>query len=91
MNLGSRSTILFLLAAYIAAGMSMSCAARVSYRTYDRGYNDYHVWDDYERGYYNQWVVETHRPNRDFRKLSPDDQKAYWNWRHTNHPDNKKR
>lgn len=91
MKLGQRPTTALLLAAHIAAGISMGCAARVSYRAYDPAYGDYHVWDDRERGYYNQWVVETHRPNRDYRKLNRNDQAAYWKWRHTNHPDNDRR
>jgi hypothetical protein len=49
-----RLPVVFLLAGCIAGGISVGCAARVSYRTYDPGYNDYHVWDDHERGYYNQ-------------------------------------
>jgi hypothetical protein len=61
------------------------CAARVGvgYRVYDPYYRDYHVWDDHERGYYQQWTVETHRdPHRDFRKLKHEQQKEYWSWRH---------
>jgi hypothetical protein len=63
-----------------------SCAARVGvgYRVYDPSYTDYHVWDDHERVYFNQWAVETHRdPHRDFRKIKPEEQKEYWTWRHS--------
>jgi hypothetical protein len=64
------------------------CAARVGYRVYDPYYRDYHVWDDHESAYYQQWAVANHRdPHRDFRKLNHDQQKEYWTWRHS-HSDN---
>jgi hypothetical protein len=39
------------------------CSARVgvAYRAYDPYYRDYHVWDDHEIVYYDQWARETHR------------------------------
>ena len=60
------------------------CAVRVSsgYRVYDPYHRDYHVWDDHETIYYNQWVAENHRDHRDYRKLSKEDQRHYWDWRH---------
>lgn len=70
----------------LAAGLSLSgCAARVGYgyNVYDPYYGDYHVWTDPEPVYYNQWLVETHRPRRDFRRLHPEEQHEYWNWRHS--------
>jgi hypothetical protein len=61
------------------------CAAHVGvgYRVYDPYYGDYHVWDDHEVGYYNTWIVETHRPHREFRKLPREEKHQYWTWRHT--------
>ncbi len=57
------------------------------YRVYDPYYTDYHVWSPAERDYYHSWAVETHHdPNRDFRRLRPEEQKEYWTWRH-NHGD----
>src|ERR1700728_229792 len=55
----------------LAATVLTGCAAHVGvgYRVYDPYYGDYHVWNDAEVGYYNQWTVETHRPHRDYRKL----------------------
>jgi hypothetical protein len=70
-------------------GLSMllaGCTARVGYRAYDPGYSDYHVWGPGEANYYNQWVVEEHRPRRDYRRLNHNDQRQYWQWRHA-HPD----
>jgi len=66
-----------------------ACAARVGvgYRVYDPYYRDYHVWTGPEPGYYHDWIVETHRPERDFRRLRREDQHAYWTWRHDRHPD----
>jgi hypothetical protein len=65
-----------------------SCATRVTagYRAYDPGYRDYHVWGPSESAYYNRWAVETHRRNRDYRRLNRREQREYWNWRH-NHRD----
>jgi hypothetical protein len=61
------------------------CSAHASYRTYDAGYGDYHVWDAGENGYYTRWEVETHRDHRDFRRRKADEQKEYWSWRHNQH------
>ena len=33
--------------------------------------------------YYNQWEHDTHRDHVDFKKRNKDDQKAYWDWRHS--------
>ena len=67
--------------------VTTGCAARlaVGYRVYDPYRADYHVWDDREGIYYNQWIVETHRPHRDLRKLPSDEQSEYWKWRHDHH------
>ena len=55
----------------------------IGYRVYDPNHTDYHPWDDREVGFYNQWVVETHRPaQREYRRLKRDEQREYWNWRH---------
>jgi hypothetical protein len=73
---------LLLLASRSRFPSPVGCAEH-RYRTYDPYYNDYHRWDDHERVYYNQCVVETHRdPHRDYRKLNKDEQKEYWTWRH---------
>jgi hypothetical protein len=62
------------------------CAVRAEYRVYDPYYHDYHVWNDRESASYRQWAVQNHRENVDFRKLNKNDQKQYWDWRHS-HPD----
>ena len=69
----------------LSAGLLAGCGGghvAVGYRAYDPGYSDYHTWDNREGVYYNQWVVETHRPHRDYRRLKRNDQRAYWQWRH---------
>jgi hypothetical protein len=80
--------LLLLAATMLLPLATTGCAEHHHYRrVYDPYYSDYHDWDDHERVYYQQWVVETHRdPHRDFRKLDKDDQKQYWTWRHS-HPD----
>ena len=40
--------------------------------------------------YYNQWVVENHRDAHvDYQHLSKEDQKRYWDWRHSHHDHDK--
>lgn len=64
---------------------AMGCAARVSYRTYDPYYHDYHVWSDVEVPYYNTWIVDTHRPHVEYGHLHERDREEYWRWRHDHH------
>ena len=74
-----------LLIAALTAGLA--CERHHYYRVYDPYYTDYHVWNDSETVYYRQWATENQRdPDRDFRKLPPEEQKEYWTWRH-NHGD----
>jgi hypothetical protein len=57
--------------------------AGCAHRYYDPDHTDDHSWDHQESVYYNQWVVENHvDPHRDYKHLSKDEQKRYWNWRH---------
>ncbi len=56
-----------------------------AHRYYDADHGDYHRWDSSETVYYNQWATENHMdPHRDYRHLSKEDQKRYWDWRHNN-------
>jgi hypothetical protein len=85
----SRSSWLssLLLATAVASSVGAIGCEHHYYRVYDPYYTDYHVWNDEEVRYYNQWAIETHRdPHADFRKLPADQQKEYWTWRH-NHGD----
>jgi hypothetical protein len=79
---------LLLAVATITPVVLTGCAEHRTVRVYDPYYSDYHVWDDHEVVYYRQWVGETHRPYREFRKLPPPEQREYWAWRH-NHPDHR--
>ena len=75
------STLLILAMALTTVGWD--CGHHHDYRIYDPYYTDYHTWNDAEVGYYRQWAAENHRnPDRDFRKLAPEEQKEYWTWRH---------
>ncbi len=69
-------------AALLAPVLITGCASHATVRVYDPYYNDYHVWNSYEVGYYHQWISETHRPYREFRELPPPEQREYWAWRH---------
>jgi hypothetical protein len=79
---GIRSALLTLALASVTLATGCAVHAGVGYRVYDPYYSDYHVWNQPEIGYYNQWTVETHRPNMEYRKLKPADQHEYWKWRH---------
>ncbi len=64
--------------------LGIACGGHHYYRVYDPYYSDYHVWNGDEVVYYHQWAREYHRdPDRDFRKLRPEEQTEYWTWRHT--------
>ena len=69
----------------LSAGMLAGCGpgyVTAGYRSYDPYYSDYHTWNNRENVYYNQWIVETHRQNRDYRRLNRHDRDDYWRWRH---------
>ncbi|MBZ5606510.1 MAG: hypothetical protein LAO79_29835 [Acidobacteriia bacterium] len=66
-------------------GALAGCAGEVGVRAYDPYYRDYHVWGDAEAPYYNNWVIETHRPHVDYRRLNKHDRDEYWRWRHDHH------
>lgn len=73
----------FLAAALACSVLGAGCAHHY-YRVYDPYYSDYHVWNGEEVGYYHTWARENHvDEHRDFRKLPAEQQKAYWNWRHS--------
>jgi len=73
--------------AFVSPVIITGCSARVStgYRVHDGYYNDDHVWDDNEMGFYNRWEGETHRDHRDFRRRPAREQKEYFTWRHGRH------
>jgi hypothetical protein len=88
MSRGHRYVSSILLAVALFSPVVFSgCAVRASYRVYDPGYGDYHVWDGNEVVYYQRWEVETHRDHREFKKRHADEQKEYWTWRHNHHDD----
>lgn len=53
-------------------------------RTYhDKQHNDDHQWNSQEDQAYRIWAKENNRKyNNNFAKVKPDDQQAYWGWRH---------
>lgn len=50
------------------------------YYANDPYYGNYHHWSSHETIYYNQWVTENHI-DRDYKHLSREDQRRYWDWR----------
>jgi hypothetical protein len=52
-------------------------------RTYhDKKNNDDHEWNDREDQAYRAYNTEKHHKTVEFSKLKPNDQQAYWGWRH---------
>jgi hypothetical protein len=76
------------LASLLAGPIAIAgCAEHSEYRVYDPDDGSYHYWSG-EQPYYQQWEVETHRRNRDFRKRNRDEQREYWQWRQNHRDDN---
>jgi hypothetical protein len=71
----------FLGATLILCLAGAGCAARV--RVYDEYHSDYHHWDHNEDVVYRQYWVGRNQPYRDYSKLNKDEQKDYWDWRHS--------
>lgn len=88
MTRGSRSFRTLLLGMALMSSLAgIACERHHYYRVYDPYYTDYHDWNGDEAVYYQRWARETRRDeHRDFRRLSPEEQKEYWTWRH-NHGD----
>ena len=70
-------------AAMIVPLAGSGCAAHVRY--YDEYHNDYHRWDAGEDHAYRVWLRERRYEFREYNRLSRDEQRDYWNWRH-DHP-----
>jgi hypothetical protein len=83
MSRAKRILGLFFLASTLTLPVltTVGCAARVGYY-YDPYYGDYHYWDSGEDVYYRGWLSNNHRAYVPYNKLGPDDQKAYWTYRH---------
>jgi hypothetical protein len=47
---------------------------------------DNHRWDDHENQAWHRFLTENHRQDHEFAKSDNNEQKEYWNWRHS-HPD----
>jgi hypothetical protein len=71
--------------ALISPILMSGCAAHVSsgYRTHDYYANDDHVWGNDETRFYASWETDTHRSHKDYRKRNADEQKDYWQYRHS--------
>jgi hypothetical protein len=73
-----------LLSAALVAPLALTTTTlRADDRVYhDKAHNDDHHWDAHEDRAYRIYVKDNHRKYRDFGKLAPADQEAYWGWRH---------
>jgi hypothetical protein len=77
-----RSFFRSMTTAVLAAALSVPALTGCAHRVYDPYYHDYHAWAG-EESYYSQWEHDTHRDHVDFNKRSADEQKQYWDWRHS--------
>jgi hypothetical protein len=59
-------------------------------RVYDSSRHDYHPWNDAEDRAYRKYLIQNHKPYREFEQNSRKEQARYWTWRHA-HPDRKNR
>ena len=79
-----RWSLAILMAAAISSPALLSgCSGHV--RVYDSYYHDYHPWNHDEVVFYSRWENETHRDHVDYDHRTPEDQHAYWDWRHGQH------
>jgi hypothetical protein len=69
-----------MIAALFTAPLALGACA--GHRAYDPYYGDYHRWNSSEDGFYRQWEGLTGRPHGEFGLRSPDEQHAYFDWRH---------
>jgi len=80
MRVSHRMMDLTLCAAGLASLLAMAgCAARGLYASSG---DEYYGWNAGEDRYYRRWELETHRDHLAFNRRSPDEQRAYWGWRH---------
>ena len=77
----AQMTPLALAAALVAPVLLSGCTVHAGYYD-DPYYHDRHQWSG-EVTYYNQWEHDTHRDHVEFKSRNKDDQKAYWDWRHS--------
>ena len=64
----------------VSTGLVTGCTVHARY--YDPYYHDYHPVSG-EVVYYDHWERDTHREHKDLNKRSKDEQKEYWDWRHS--------
>jgi hypothetical protein len=60
--------------------LTSGCAVHAGY--YDPYYHDRHPVDG-EVVYYQRWETDTHRDHVDLNHRSKEEQKQYWDWRHS--------
>ncbi len=85
MHFRTRQLSLVLTGAVMFTALILGGCSSTTETVYDPGHSDYHKWDNAEAAHYRQWINETHHENVDYKKLPPDDQKSYWDWRHGQH------
>jgi hypothetical protein len=77
MRMHSRVAHVVLMVGLVMGGAFVACG---------HPHHDYDTvsvtWSDREEPYYERWEHDTHRDHVVWDQRSPDDQRAYWSWRH---------
>lgn len=77
----------FLAAVMIVPVAITGCGSTTSTPVvYDTAHGDNHKWDDHEETVYKGYLSDNHKEYRPIQQAPPEDQKSYWDWRHS-HPE----
>ena len=71
---------LLIAAAFAVPLMCTGCTVHAGY--YDPYYRDYHPING-EVVFYGNWEQSTHRSHVELKDRNKDEQKEYWDWRHS--------
>jgi hypothetical protein len=85
MQFRKQRTGLILAGAVMSTALLLGACSTTTETVVDPSHGDSHRWDSAEDAHYHQWVSDTHRPAVEYKKLPADDQKSYWDWRHSGH------
>jgi hypothetical protein len=76
--------VFFLAAVMVVPVVITGCGSTTE--VVDEGHGDRHKWDDHEETVYKGWLSDNHKEYHPIKQAPPEDQKSYWDWRHS-HPE----
>ena len=85
MRFRMQRTRLSLVGAVVGTAPMLGACSTTEETVVDPSHGDSHKWDRAEDAHYHQWVSDTHHTTVEYKKLPPEDQKSYWDWRHSGH------